>query len=135
MVFARLVEIVLSEGAAALVRVHAVAGSAPREEGACMMVRPDGGFYGTIGGGRLEWDALADAGEALRAGRGPAWFRDYALGPDLGQCCGGRVVISIETFDTRDVPSLEALAACEGEEALELRCSIGGDGRVVRSVA
>lgn len=131
-VFGRLLDMVREAGAAALVRVHAVKGSAPREQGACMVVRPDGAFHGTIGGGRLEFDALADAREALAAGRGPARFHDYALGPDLGQCCGGRVVISVETFDPSDRDALATLAAREREGRFELRCRLGDDGRILR---
>jgi xanthine dehydrogenase accessory factor len=131
-VFRRLLDLVRQDGAAALVRVHAVKGSAPREEGACMVVRPDGAFFGTIGGGRLEFDALADARAALAAGRGPARFHDYALGPDLGQCCGGRVVVGVETFDKRDIGVLEGLAEGERAGCMELRCRIGDDGRVER---
>lgn len=134
-VFARLLEFVTRDGAAALVRVHAVRGSAPREAGACMAVRPDGAFHGTIGGGRLEWEALVDARAALAAGRGPARFRDYALGPDLGQCCGGRAVIGVEVFDARDAEALAALAAAEREGPFAVECAIGPDGRVTRRVA
>ena len=131
-VFGRLLDMVRQDGAAALVRVHSVRGSAPREEGACMVVRPDGAFHGTIGGGRLEYDALTDARAALAEGRGPARFIDFALGPDLGQCCGGRVVVSVETFDARDVVALEALAERELAEGMALRCRVGADGRVER---
>jgi xanthine dehydrogenase accessory factor len=133
-VFGRLLDIVRHDGAAALVRVHAVRGSAPREEGACMVVRRDGAFHGTIGGGRLEFDALADAREALAEGRGPARFRDYALGPDLGQCCGGRVVVGVETFDVRDLDALEKLAARERVGSMELRCRSDDDGRILRTI-
>ena len=54
-----------------------------------MVVRPDGGFSGTIGGGALEWMALAEA-QSLLARRDGKPYRqiDKALGPDLGQCCG-----------------------------------------------
>jgi xanthine dehydrogenase accessory factor len=131
-VFGRLAAMVREAGAAALVRVHAVRGSAPREEGACMIVRPDGAFHGTIGGGRLEWDALRAARDALREGRGPARFLDFALGPDLGQCCGGRVVISVETFDESDFSALDDLAAREKAGGLALRCRLDENGRVER---
>ena len=40
---------------AALVSLVAAEGSSPRESGARMVVRPSGGFHGTIGGGALEW--------------------------------------------------------------------------------
>ena len=65
------------------------------------MLQPDGGFYGTIGGGRLEYEAIAAARAALAAGRGKAQFRDWPLGPNLGQCCGGMVKTLTETFDAQ----------------------------------
>jgi xanthine dehydrogenase accessory factor len=52
---------IAEHGAAALVTLAEVRGSSPREAGARMVVRPDGGFSGTIGGGTLEWIALAEA--------------------------------------------------------------------------
>ncbi len=132
-VWRRLAGIVAEEGAAALVSVHRVRGSAPREEGARMIVRPDGAFHGTIGGGRLEWEALAAARAAVRAGRGPARFIEQALGPDLGQCCGGRVTLLIETFDARDAGDLARLAAFEREGALKVEALLDESGRVRRA--
>ncbi len=82
---------------AALVRVAAVKGSAPREEGAAMLVTADG-IAGSIGGGTLEWKAMAEAQRLLRAGSGRSVMR-YALGPDLGQCCGGNVEIVTEVVN------------------------------------
>ena len=40
-------------------------GSAPRSAGAKMVVRADGSIFGTIGGGRLEADAVRLAKEAI----------------------------------------------------------------------
>src|SRR5579883_947508 len=59
--FNRLVEALEAEGAGALVSLIKVEGSSPRESGARMVVRPSGAFNGTIGGGELEWRALAAA--------------------------------------------------------------------------
>ncbi len=60
---------------------------------------PDGGFTGTIGGGALEWQALgAGAGAAGARSRVDARHDAPSLGPDLGQCCGGRVVLMLERF-------------------------------------
>jgi xanthine dehydrogenase accessory factor len=56
-------------GAAVLVTLAQSQGSSPREAGAPMMVRPDGRFSGTIGGGALEWLALAEA-QSMMAGPG-----------------------------------------------------------------
>jgi xanthine dehydrogenase accessory factor len=97
-----------------------------------MVVRPSGGFHGTIGGSALEWSALETALAALKAGRGPASRRSLALGPELAQCCGGRVDWRIETFDRRDAADLSALAAAERDGVRSLTARIGGDGRVER---
>lgn len=81
----------------ALVRVNDVRGSAPREQGALMLVTAEG-IAGSIGGGTLEWKAMAEAQRLLRSG-GRRSVVSYALGPDLGQCCGGRVEIVTEIAD------------------------------------
>jgi xanthine dehydrogenase accessory factor len=132
-VWGRLAEIVRGHGAGALVSVHEARGSAPREAGARMIVRPDGAFHGTIGGGRLEWEALAAARAALEAGRGPARFLNQALGPDLGQCCGGFVRLLVETFGPEDAEAVEALGRLETEGAFEVGCRLDGNGRVART--
>ena len=49
----------------ALVSIVAAAGSAPRDAGARMAVLGTGRFTGTIGGGALEWKAIADARAAI----------------------------------------------------------------------
>ena len=132
--FRRLLDAIEAEGSAALVTLARVQGSSPREAGARMVVRPSGGFHGTIGGGALEWVALEAALAALKAGRGPAARRSLALGPELAQCCGGRVAWRIEVFDSRDVDELSALAAAERGGVKALTARLGADGRVERSL-
>ena len=68
--YRRLIESIEAEGAAALVSLVETRGSSPREAGAAMVVRPSGGFHGTIGGGAMEWRALAEARKTLGQGRG-----------------------------------------------------------------
>ncbi len=131
--FRRLTEAIEAEGSAALVTLSRVEGSSPREAGARMVVRPSGGFHGTIGGGALEFAALEAANEALRRGRGPALRRSLALGPELGQCCGGRVEWRVETFDRRDLDELSALAIAESGASAVISARLGPDGRVQRS--
>jgi xanthine dehydrogenase accessory factor len=80
------------------VTVTGVQGSAPREEGAAMLVRP-GAIEGTIGGGALEWEAMRLARQMLADGTDYA-ERKMPLGPALGQCCGGAVVLRFEAADT-----------------------------------
>jgi len=132
--FRRLIEGIEAEGSAALVTLAHVKGSSPREAGVRMVVRRSGGFHGTIGGGALEFAALQAANEALRRGRGPALRRSLALGPELGQCCGGRVEWRVETFDRRDLDDLSALAIAESGAAESLTARLGPDGRVQRAL-
>src|SRR5262244_2531816 len=102
-------------GAAVLVTLAESAGSSPREVGARMVVRPDGRFSGTIGGGALEWLALAEAQQMMASSAKTAAFRrlDKALGPELGQCCGGRVLVTLERFGVADLDRVGPLAAAE----------------------
>ena len=85
------------------VTVAAVQGSAPREEGAAMLVDA-GGTRGTIGGGALEWEAMRIARQMLADGTTYA-ERNMPLGPALGQCCGGAVVLRFEAAERLDQPS------------------------------
>jgi xanthine dehydrogenase accessory factor len=98
---------------AALISVIRVDGSAPREVGARMVVQQDAGFFGTIGGGRLEYEALAVAETALSAETPAASMHVWPLGPNLGQCCGGSVTTLIETFDAGDLDSIRELEGAE----------------------
>ena len=95
---------------AVLVRVHALQGSGPREVGAWMAVGAQGQLIGTIGGGQLEYDAIAQA-RALLCQAGAAQgetLRRYPLGPSLGQCCGGVVSLSFSRLGAGDIDGLEA---------------------------
>jgi xanthine dehydrogenase accessory factor len=91
------------------VRVSVVStrGSAPREAGAAMLVTADG-IAGTIGGGALEWQAMAEARAMLKAGAGPV-ERTVSLGPGLGQCCGGAVTLRFEMAEGLERPQGAAL--------------------------
>jgi xanthine dehydrogenase accessory factor len=73
---------------AIVVEVVGFQGSVPRETGTRMLVRDDA-VVGTIGGGHLELQAIDQARAMLGAGASDAVERDIALGPTLGQCCGG----------------------------------------------
>jgi xanthine dehydrogenase accessory factor len=95
----------LSTEPAILVTVDQVQGSGPREVGAWMAVFA-AGQVGTIGGGQLEWHMLAH-GRAVLAGQEPLQTQHRcALGPSLGQCCGGVVHLSCQAVTALDVPRL-----------------------------
>jgi xanthine dehydrogenase accessory factor len=83
-----------------LVTVARADGSAPREVGAWMAVSAQG-LTGTVGGGHLEFDAIARARAALAGGELAAEVR-YPLGPSLGQCCGGVVWLRFERIAAGD---------------------------------
>ena len=89
---------------AVLVSVHDAQGSVPREPGAWMLVFVQA-VHGTIGGGHLEFDAIAHARRTLAGEAGDAVKR-YALGPSLGQCCGGVVHLRFERIGRAEAPAL-----------------------------
>lgn len=79
------------------VEISASEGSTPREHGAWMLVSPSGLFQ-TIGGGQLEYMAIDRARAMLREGSDSDTM-DVPLGPEIGQCCGGRVGINLRRVD------------------------------------
>lgn len=85
----------LDGGAVVAVRITGAQGSSPRREGTVLYYRDDGAIQGTIGGGRLEWIAMERAAAMLRDSVARAEM-DVPLGPDIGQCCGGRVQLVLE---------------------------------------
>jgi xanthine dehydrogenase accessory factor len=90
---------------AVLVTVAIVEGSVPREAGAKMLVTDDG-FAGTIGGGHLELRAIEMARGMLIDG-GPPRLERFALGPSLGQCCGGVAHLVFEVADRDQIVLLD----------------------------
>ena len=94
----------LKKAPACLVTVQQTEGSTPRERGAWMAVAADA-VVGTIGGGHVEFQAIAEARRRLAGGPGAAVLR-YALGPSLGQCCGGVVHLRYTRVGVADVPQL-----------------------------
>jgi xanthine dehydrogenase accessory factor len=92
---------------AVLVTVNATQGSVPRGPGTHMMVFVNGEL-GTIGGGHLEFQALAHA-RRLLAGELVSTHLRQVLGPSLGQCCGGVVELVLAPMCADDVARLRTL--------------------------
>ena len=80
---------------AVLVTLLAVRGSTPREAG-CKMVVTAETAHGTIGGGNLEFSSIALARSLMTNGAAAPLVREFPLGPELGQCCGGHVSVLFE---------------------------------------
>ena len=84
--------------------IAAQKGSTPRNIGTSMLVW-NHGQAGTIGGGALEYEAVQAAHHQI-ANNIPITFVHQALGPNLGQCCGGHVSLLSELFDSQSLPHL-----------------------------
>jgi len=86
---------------AALVTVVRASGSTPREEGAKMLVRPDGSIIGTIGGGGLEAQIIKEAVKVIRQGKPKHIHRSLtAKESEEGMICGGDLEVFIEPILT-----------------------------------
>jgi xanthine dehydrogenase accessory factor len=115
---------------AMLVSVARTRGSVPREVGTWMAVFPDA-LVGTIGGGHLEWDAIAHAHAHLKAPSTEmnSRTRDVVLGPSLGQCCGGALTLRFERITAADAPTLRERLATPGTPV-----ALFGGGHVGRAL-
>ncbi len=167
MTTARLTAFLDAAPAAAMVEVREALGSTPREAGAWMLVSPDA-IFGTIGGGQLEFMAIARAREMLAAqpsplrggsarsagvgvgvaqdgarpsppppgspeGGGEALVLSIPLGPEICQCCGGKVELSIAPLD--DAKRRELTQRVAAEDAQRPHVYLFGGGHVGHALA
>ncbi len=94
-----------------LVTIDSFEGSSPREVGAWMLVLA-GQVHGTVGGGNLEFQAIAYARQLLAGGQldRADELRRYPLGPSLGQCCGGVVHLRFNCITAGDTTKIIAVS-------------------------
>lgn len=122
-----------------LVTVHSVEGSGPRDVGAWMAVFPHT-LVNTIGGGHLEFQAIDEArallhkranasAEARASHEDHIFTLRYALGPALGQCCGGVVHLRFEPMGAADAPALQQRLLANGQPL-----ALFGGGHVGRAL-
>ena len=129
-----------------LVSVDSVQGSGPREVGAWMAVFPQT-LVNTIGGGHLEFQAITEARALLSRSahvnvlsvngnfasapthEDNALTTRYALGPALGQCCGGVVHLKFERISAADAPALKQRLLANGQPL-----ALFGGGHVGRAL-
>lgn len=112
---------------AVLVQQVEARGSSPREPGVRMLV-DEHTCIGTIGGGHLELKAMAVAREMLRSGEMQTHLERFALGPSLGQCCGGHVTLRWSRLDQAAIDAWP-----EPEPLFHLQ--LHGAGHVGRAIA
>ena len=141
----------LVHSAAVLITIDSFEGSSPREVGAWMLVF-ENDMLGTVGGGNLEFQAIAQGREllAVHAGQGAVSqggvlqgtgtaqqvtlstdsVRRYPLGPALGQCCGGVVHLRFSVIPVNDAIKIEAACAylerASGQRNLKIALFGGG---------
>lgn len=106
-------------------------GSSPRNQGTTMFVTV-AGLWGTIGGGQLEHLAIEQARKMLAEGMLSAGL-DVPLGPEIGQCCGGRVELTL--LRMRKTDKKRAVEQVRGQEASFPHVYIMGAGHVGRALA
>lgn len=111
---------------AMLVQVLSARGSVPRGAGTRMLVAADA-VAGTIGGGHLELRAIARARTRLAVGLAAPLDEAIALGPTLGQCCGGALTL-------RTAPLDAAALAGWPDEAPLFTLQLYGAGHVGRAI-
>ncbi len=96
-----------------------------------MVVGPEEAI-GTIGGGALEYLVIEHARRLIAEGRAEEAL-DVPLGPEIGQCCGGRVEVTLRHADSElKVRLVEQIAA---EEAARPAVYVFGAGHVGRVLA
>jgi xanthine dehydrogenase accessory factor len=128
---AHLAEFLSSHPNAVVAELTAVRGSSPREAGAFMVIAPEA-TIGTIGGGALEYLVIDRSRQVLRQG-GAGDDLDVPLGPELGQCCGGRVDVALRRLDRKAGEAL--VARLLAQEAARPNLFLFGSGHVGKALA
>jgi xanthine dehydrogenase accessory factor len=96
--FEQLNELVAAGTPVVAVTVVDTQGSAPQDPGAKMLVTRAGLLSGTVGGGKVETKAIAEA-QAMLGGTGGTHFVSWNLNKDVGMTCGGIVKLYFEAFN------------------------------------
>lgn len=96
-----------------------------------MLVGPEA-IFGTIGGGALEYMVIEHARRLIAEGRATEAM-DVPLGPEIGQCCGGRVGVSLRFAD--EAIRRRLIEQIEREDAAMPWVYVFGAGHVGRALA
>jgi xanthine dehydrogenase accessory factor len=114
------------------VEITVTRGSAPRDAGTAMKVTA-AGIEGTIGGGALEYEAIAHARRLLATDSGEE-SRTIPLGPSLGQCCGGAVTLRFTRAQIATDAAPPNVHKLVGERPRPADLWVWGSGHVGRAV-
>lgn len=109
-------------------------GSTPRDAGTSMIVAKDE-FLGTIGGGKLEFQALDEARLMLaEGGKTKVKTATYVLATELRQCCGGVAWLLLEYIEPDHLVNFRAMRQNLQPDSFMLR-SLQQDGPMVPAPA
>ena len=98
--FEALNELMAAETPLVTVTVVDTAGSVPQNRGSKMIVTRDGRAFGTVGGGKVETKAIAEAKEMLRDRTAEtSRFVQWNLSKDVGMTCGGIIRLYFEAHN------------------------------------
>ncbi|EKS31101.1 xanthine dehydrogenase accessory protein XdhC [Afipia felis] len=116
---------------AILVQIVNALGSTPRDSDAVLIVTSRS-LSGTIGGGALEWTAVEHAREMIEQEQDVSSL-SIALGPFLGQCCGGHVTLDFRNVNSEVIKELQQ--SVHLREAQWPKVLVFGAGHVGRAIA
>ncbi|MEM6463899.1 MAG: xanthine dehydrogenase accessory protein XdhC [Pseudomonadota bacterium] len=119
-----------ANGPVVSVTVTEAKGSTPRETGAWMAVS-ESSFFGTIGGGQLEMMAINAARQLIETGNASDEM-NVPLGPEIGQCCGGRVVLALDRLDEEAIGALSGQV--QDEDRRQPQVYVFGAGHVGKAL-
>lgn len=113
------------------IEVSKALGSTPRETGTWMLVSASG-IFGTIGGGQLELMAINEARSLLTTGETTGSMA-IPLGPEIGQCCGGNVALTLHRMDEGSAETL--IIEHQKQDARLPEAYVFGAGHVGKALA
>ena len=101
-IYQELTNIMQKGGRAVLATVITSQGSAPRNAGAKMLIKEDGSFIGTVGGGKLELQVVQKAPAVLKTGQSEIMHFDLSGKEPGGMICGGQVDVFLELIKSKE---------------------------------
>lgn len=111
-------------------------GSVPRKAGTTMILRKNGEFYGTVGGGAAERDAQADCQTAMK--EKSSFTKTYGSGGTLNSdnmICGGSLTIDFTYVDEKNIEFRENFKEIiKNLQNATVRVWVAGAGHVAQAL-
>jgi len=121
---------VAEHGHAAMATVVATWGSAPVPVGGQLAAGPGDRFEGSVSGGCVEADVLAEAADAMASGKPK--LLEYGVSDDaawrVGLACGGTIRVFVEPLSAADLPLLDAIVAAHRARQSAVLVTSAADG-------